>query len=53
MMNSCECDDEPTGSVKCEEMSFLRRISRYTLTDHVRDTTIRNALQMYALGKRI
>jgi hypothetical protein len=35
------------------EMRFLRRVSGHTLTDHVLNTTMRNALQMYALEERV
>jgi hypothetical protein len=35
------------------EMPFLRLISGYKIRGHVRNTTIHNALQIYALGERI
>lgn len=35
------------------EMRYLRRVSGYTFTDHVRNPTIRNALQIHALEARI
>jgi hypothetical protein len=34
------------------EMHFLRSVSEYTLTDHVRSTTL-NALQIYSLEERL
>jgi riboflavin synthase alpha subunit len=35
------------------EMRFLRRVSGHTLTGHVRNTTICNALQLYYLEEKI
>jgi hypothetical protein len=35
------------------ELRFSRRVSGYTLTDHVRSTTVRNALQIHALEERM
>jgi hypothetical protein len=39
--------------IETGEMRFLRRVSGCALTDYVRNTTIRNALQIYALEERI
>jgi hypothetical protein len=35
------------------EMRFLRRVSGYQFTDHARNTTIHNALQIHASEERI
>jgi hypothetical protein len=35
-------------NIETTEMLFLRRTSGYAITDHVRNMTIRNTLQMYA-----
>jgi hypothetical protein len=35
------------------EMKFLRRVAGYTLRDEVRNTTLREELQIFNIGERI
>jgi hypothetical protein len=40
-------------AIEAAEVFFLRHLSRYLLTDQVRNTIRRNELQIYALQERI
>jgi hypothetical protein len=50
---SLALDRSETRKTKAAEMSFLRLIPGYTLTDHVHNMTIHNALQIYASEESI
>jgi hypothetical protein len=39
--------------IETAEMKFLRRVAGYTLRDEVRNTTIREELQIFNTGERI
>jgi hypothetical protein len=39
--------------IETTEMRFLDEVSEYTLTDHARNTTIHNTLQVYAVEERV
>jgi hypothetical protein len=47
VLNKCE-----RRKIKTAEMRFLMRVYVYARTDHVRNTTVRNALQIYAWSKK-
>jgi hypothetical protein len=39
--------------IESAKMRFLRRVSGYTHTDHIPNTTIRDSVQPYSLEERI
>jgi hypothetical protein len=41
------------GKLKRQKLDFLRHVFGYTLTDHVHNTTIRDALQIGVLEERM
>jgi hypothetical protein len=50
---NCALSRSEKRKIERGEMRFLRRVSGCRLADHVRNTTIQNALQIYALKERI